>query len=162
MCLSVYLGSHKALLSQCVDKGALGIEKAKWTPPALSGFPFTYYLGRNGEGDELECSCLLAQHVEWGERGPNVCLDDLFSKAPSCPFKELRGYVETAQQTGSPVTLVCDDTGGSPQECSDQDYEHLVISPEMIGPTSYLFADPMASFPWRVFYVTAPKSIAAA
>jgi hypothetical protein len=155
MCLSVYLGSHKPLATPTILEGGLGIEKAKWTPPALSKFPFSYYLGRKGKGDVLECSCLLAQHVDWGERGPTVCFDDLYSNEPSCPFESLRTYVETAQQSGKPVILVCDDSGGVEQACSDEDYDHVIISSEMISPETYLFADPTSIFPWRVFYLTA-------
>jgi hypothetical protein len=156
MCLSVYLGSHEPIQIRRVQKGFLGIEAAKWTPPALSIFPFRYYLGQQGDGDELECSCLLAQHVVWNERGPTVCFDELYSAA-ACPFNDLRGYVSAAQRTAKPVVLACDDAGGSSLECSDEDYDHLVISVEMIAPTSFLFADPLSSYPWRILYLTAPN-----
>ena len=157
MCLSVYLGSHEPIEIRKVQHGTLGIEAAKWAPPALSSFPFRYYLGRQGEGDELECSCLLAQHIDWNEHGPSVCLDELYSEE-QCPFGALRDYVADAQKTAKPVVVACDDSGGSPQECSNEDYDHLVVSVEMIAPTSFLFADPFSSFPWRVMYVTAPNN----
>lgn len=157
MCLSVYLGSHEPIPIRKVPKGSLGIEAAKWTPPALSKFPFRYYLGSQGDGDELECSCLLAQHVEWNERGPSVCLDKLYSEA-NCPFGDLRKYVSTAQRTAKPVVIACDDSDGSPLQCCDDDYDHLVISVEMIASTFFLFADPLSSFPWRVLYLTAPNN----
>ena len=155
MCLSVYLGSHERLPIKNTPEGTLGIEEARWSPPALTRFPFRYYFGRKGSSPELECTCLLAQHVEWSERGPSVSFDELYSKDMACPFKALRGHVESAQRAGKPVVLVCDDSGGVPQECSDEDYDHLVISSKMITPTHFLFADPMACFPWRVFYLTA-------
>ncbi|WP_131821846.1 hypothetical protein [Salipiger marinus] len=155
MCLSVYLGSHEPIQLRRVQKGSLGIEAAKWTPPALSSFPFRYYLGRQGDDDELECSCLLAQHVEWNEHGPKVRLDELYFEAP-CPFNDLRDYVSAAQRTAKPVVVACDDSGGIPQECSDEDYDHLVISVEMIAPTSFLFAAPLSSYPWRILYLAAP------
>lgn len=156
MCLSVYLGSHEPIQIRRVQEGSLGIEAAKRTPPALSSFPFRYYLGRQGDGDELECSCLLAQHVVWNERGPTVCLDELYSEA-ACPFNDLRGYVSAAQRTAKPVVLACDDAGGSALESSDEDYDHLVISVEMIAPTSFLFADPLGFYPSRILYLTAPN-----
>lgn len=157
MCLSVYLGSNDPIQIRNVRNGALGIELAEWTPPALSGFPFRYYLGQKSKGNDLGCSCLLAQHVEWNEHGPTVCLDQHYSEA-QCPFEALRSYVAEAQESGRPVVLACDDSGGSPQHCTNEDYDHVIINREMITPTSYLFADPIASFPWRIFYLTAPKS----
>lgn len=153
MCLSVYLGSHEPLQTRRVQIGALGIEQANWAPPALSNFPFRYYLGRRGEDGELGCSCLLAQHVEWDEHGPSVCLDELYSEE-QCPFRALRGYVSDAQRSAKPVVIACDDSAGLPMDCSDDDYDHFVVSVEMIKPSSYLFADPVASFPWRVMYLT--------
>ena len=156
MCLSVYLGSHEPIQIRKVQNGALGIEKAKWAPPALASFPFQYYLGQQGEGDELGCTCLLAQHVVWHEQGPSVVLDEDYSK-DSCPFRDLQAYVASAQRTSKPVVVVCDDSGGAPQECSDEDYDHLIVSIEMFAPSSFVFADPVASFPWRVMYVTAPN-----
>lgn len=154
MCLSVYLGSHKQLQAGNISERSLGLEEAKWSPPALAKFPFRYYLGRKGSGVELECSCLLAQRVEWSENGPNVSFDSLYQKDQVCPFEVLRGYVKKAQQAGKPVILVCDDSGGCPQECDDNDYDHFIISSEMITPEHFLFADPMTFFPWRVFYLT--------
>lgn len=158
MCLSVYLGCHDELPVGDVPEGSLGIEAAQWKPPPLANLPFVYYLGRKGNGDELECSCLLAQHVEWTENGLTVCLDGLYSEAPSCPFKDLRSHVEAAQRNGKPVVMVCDDSGGCEQKSSDEDYDHLVINAEMISPATYLFADPVSLFPWRAFDFVAPKS----
>lgn len=156
MCLSVYLGSHEQLRAREVLEGSLGFEEAKWFPPALEKSPFRYYLGRKGSSAELECSCLLAQHVEWCEHGPSVSSDSFYPADKVCPFEILRGYVNESQHARKPVVLVCDDSGGSPQECGDEDYDHLIISSEMITPANFLFADPMALFPWRVFYLTAP------
>ncbi|MEP1538835.1 MAG: hypothetical protein ABJQ34_20935 [Paracoccaceae bacterium] len=150
--MSVYLGSYEQLPTQSMREGALGIEDAKWTPPALAEFPHRYFLGRKGRGDELECSCLLAQHVEWTECGPTIDFDELYFPE-QCPFDDLRGFISAAQRTGKPVVLACDDLGGSPHDCTNEDYNHMVISEEMITKNNFLFADPLALFPWRVFYL---------
>jgi hypothetical protein len=156
MCLNVYLGCYKPLHARSISEGSLGFEKAKWSPPALAKLPFRYYMGNKGSSSDLECSCPLAQHVEWTENGPSVSFDSQYPRGHVCPFEVLRGYVNEAQQSGKPVVLVCDDSGGCPQECDDDDYEQLIISSEMITPDNFLFADPRALFPWRVFHLIAP------
>lgn len=155
MCLSVFIGSHEPIPFGNVPEGGLGIGAAKWTPPALSKFPHRCYLGRMGAGEELECSCLLAQHVEWTDAGPKVSVGNQY-QPKQCHFDDLRRYLSLAQRSRKPVVLACDDSGGSPQACSNNDYDHLLISLEMVSAKSYLFADPLAAFPWRVFYLNAP------
>lgn len=152
MCLSVYLGSHVPISGQAVPVGALGLEEAEWSPPALASFPYRYYLGSQGQAGDLGCSCPLAQHVDWTEAGPKVVADEAYSE-DHCPFEALRGYVSQAMRAGKPVVLACDDSGGVPQDCSNDDYDHLVLSADMITPKSYLFADPVSLFPWRVFQI---------
>ena len=157
MCLSVYLGSHERILDQSTRTGDLGISEAKWTPPALSKFPYRYYLGRKGDGDELECSCLLSQHIEWTVHGPTVRFDELYYPRENA-FDDLRRYVGSAQRTGKPVMLVCDDLSGIPHDVSDKDYDQMVISRDMITAKTFLFVEPNACFPWRVFHLTAPEA----
>ena len=157
MCLSVYLGSHEPVALHSVRDGALGIEEAKWTPPPLSRLPYIYYLGMRGHGGELGCSCLLHQHVDWTDSGPVVCFDKEDS-LEQCPFEALRSYVKSAQKTRKPVVLVCDDSGGVQQDCSDNDYDHMIISADMINAKNFLFVDPIACFPWRVFYLTSTET----
>lgn len=157
MCLSVYLGSHEKISSRKLREGALGLEETDWVPPALSQFPHRYYLGRKGKGKELECSCLLAQHVEWTESGPTVCCNEHGFLGQN-PFDDLRSYVNSAQRSGKAVALACDDTDGSLKAGVDDDYDHVVISVGMITESSFLFAHPITPFPWRVFYVTASET----
>lgn len=154
MCLGVYLGCHDLLNVDTPSENSLGIELASWNPPPIVHFPFSYYLGRKGKGDTLECSCLLAQHVDWDETGPTVSLDSLYPRTGPCPFDTLKSYVLLAMGSRQPVTLVCDDSGGCVQESANEDYDHLVISAEMISSDNYLFADAAAPFPWRAFHLT--------
>ncbi|HAT84865.1 MAG TPA: hypothetical protein DCS30_02180 [Rhizobiales bacterium] len=156
MCLSVYLGSHRALETMDVPDGSLGIEQAIWTPPPLKTFPFIYYLGEKATGALLGCSCLLAQSVTWNERGPSIHMDNSLDHNNLCPFATLRSYVLSALQSNKQVALVCDDSGGIEQTCESDDYDHSIISIDMISSESYLFADPIGSFPWRVFYIAVP------
>lgn len=157
VCFSVYLGCHEQLPINDVPCGSLSFQVAEWRPPAISEFPFAYYLGRQGEGGQLECSCLLLQDVGWNESGPYLCPNGLASEAPSCPFEDLRSIVESAQRSGKPVVMVCDDSGGVELQCSNEDYDHLLADVEMISSDSYMFADPISSFPWRVFHFVSPQ-----
>lgn len=153
MCLSVYLGCHVPLDPRSIPVSGLGFEAAAWTPPPLEGFPHVYYLGRRSAGAALECTCLLAQHVTWTMSGPEVVHDESLSSESSCPFETLQSYVKQAMGAGKPVSLVCDDSGGDEQACTLQDYDQLFLHPTMITPDSFLFADPVALFPWRVFHM---------
>jgi hypothetical protein len=157
MCLSVYLGCHDRLRPGEVPEGSLGIETAKWCPPPLAQFPFVYYLGRKGQGDSLECTCLLAQHVDWDDRGPTIRFDELYSNDGPCPFAALKNYVKRALESGKQVLVVCDDSGGVEQVCENGAYDNFIISTEMISPEFYIFADPVAVFPWRALYVAVPE-----
>ena len=156
MCLSVYLGTNTPLdIPDEVAMGSLGLEVASWTPPPLRrNHQFAYYLGRKGEGAKLECSCLLAEHVDWAEAGPIVSVDDLYPDAGPCPFETLKAYCATATADGQFATIVCDDSGGVEQNCSEEDYgAGVLVRLEHISRGNLLFADVCGDCPWRVMHV---------
>lgn len=160
MCLSVYLGTNTPLeTSSEVAPGGLGIEPASWTPPPLKrNHQFTYYLGRKGEGAKLECSCVLAEHVSWTETGPIVSVDDLYPEDGPCPFETLKAYCASATESGGFATIVCDDSGGQEQDCSEDDYcTGGLVRLEHIARGHLLFADASGGFPWRVMHVVNSK-----
>lgn len=157
MCLSVYLGCHDVINIRESAQGSLGIKIAKWSPPPLVRFPFVYYLGEKGVDNTIGCTCLLAQRVEWDNRGPNVFFDYSDPGDGPCPFATLKSYVKVALVSGKQVALACDDSGGVEQGGESDDYDHFIINEEMISSESYLFAGPLFPFPWRVFYVAATR-----
>ncbi len=156
MCLSVYLGTSRALTIPSAAYGELGVEPAKWTPPPLKrNHAFVYYLGANvGDAKPLGCACLLMDHVEWTDGGPIVHIDKTFRTTTACPFATLRSLCEEATRDGGFATIVCDDSGGEAQDCSEDDYcTGGLIRLAMIAPGNLLFADAAGGFPWRVMHV---------
>ncbi|MGB0507783.1 MAG: hypothetical protein ACPGGK_16470 [Pikeienuella sp.] len=154
MCLNVFLGVHSPITIQGASFAPLGMAPANRTPPPLQQFPFVYYIGQDDGDGDLGCSCLLAQHVEWRQNGPIVHADPLADNSDQCPFNALRSLVTIALQSNQPVALACDDSDDMAQKCDAEDYDHSIIHPDMITPNCYLFADPVAVFPWRVFFLT--------
>ncbi len=164
MCLAVYLGTSRPLaLPRETKPGHLGIKAASWTPPPLErNHPFVYYVGRKGDGDVLECSCLLAEHVHWEEGGPRVNSDALYPDDPPCPFETLKGFCAEATAEGGVATIVCDDGGGAEQHCTEGDYAlGGLVKLESIARGGLLFADANGGFPWRVLHVinTDPRAL---
>ena len=156
MCLSVYLGTITPLeIPSDVALGSLGIELAIWTPPPLRrNHKFTYYLGRKGVGTALECSCLLAEYVNWDEAGPTISVDELYPEDGPCPFESLRAYCALATVGGGFATIVCDDSGGAAQDCSEEDYcRGGMVLLEHIQRGRLLFAEASGGIPWRAIHV---------
>jgi hypothetical protein len=129
------------------------VEVAAWTPPPLKQREFVYYLGRKAEGAKpLECSCLLSEHVEWTETDPIVEQNDLY-EPKACAFDALRELCDLATQDGGIATLVCDDSGGLEQGCSEEDYCECLVRLASIARGNLLFADASGGFPWRALHV---------
>lgn len=153
MCLSVYLGTSQPLAIPSSGPGRLGIEHASWTPPPLKRSGFVYYLGRtSAEAKPLECSCLLSEHVEWTETGPIVQQNDLY-EPEACAFDALRAICDLATQDCGMATLVCDDSGGLEQTCSEDDYCSGLVRLASISRGNLLFAGASGEFPWRALHV---------
>lgn len=153
MCLSVYLGTSRPLSVPSVEPGGLGVEVAAWTPPPLHRRQFVYYLGRKANADEpLECSCLLAERVDWAEAGPVVEQDATYSP-DACAFEALRRLCEQATQEDGIATIVCDDSGGLEQACSEEDYCARLVRLGSIARGNLLFAGVSGEIPWRVLHV---------
>jgi hypothetical protein len=128
MCLAVYVGTSLPLQVPATLKfGELGVEPAKWTPSPLRRASHVYYVGRKGEGAELECSCLLHEYVWWTDEGQKVVSDDLYPEAGPCPFEILRTYCEQVLDLGGSVTIACDDSGGVEQSGEEDDYASTFI-----------------------------------
>jgi len=155
MCLSVYLGASRPITAFRAPPNGLGIERASWTPPPLrSNHPFVYYLGRQGPEPELECSCLLDEHVEWTDEGPAILSDPLAADAPLCPFDALRALCDEATRDGGFATLVCDDSGGMAQDVGIEDYcTGAMVRLHNIARGNLLFADASGAIPWRMYHV---------
>lgn len=155
MCLSVYLGTTRPIAIPDTAPGHLGVEKASWTPPPLRhNHTFVYYLGAKGPGAELECSCILLEHVVWTEHGAIVHADELYPDEEPCPFDTLRALCDEATQDGGFATIVCDDSNGLEQACSEDDYcTGGLVRLRSIARGNLLFADASGGFPWRVLHV---------
>ena len=153
MCLSVYLGTSRPLLLHSPRPGGLGVEPAAWSPPPLEGRQFIYYVGRSGEGaGPLECSCLLAEYVEWTDNGPIVEQDSLYSPR-ACAFAALRELCEEATREAGLATIVCDDSGGLEQVCSKDDYCEGLVRLDSIACGELIFAGASGEVPWRALHV---------
>ena len=155
MCLSVYLGTSRPLTIPDAAPGQLGVERASWTPPPLQrNHEFVYFLGAKGKGSEaLGCSCLLAEHVDWTEAGAMVQADPTYPNA-ACPFQALRAICDEATVDGGFATIVCDDSNGLEQVCSEDDYcTGGLVRLGLIARGSLLFADVSGGIPWRVLHV---------
>ncbi|MGE0700151.1 MAG: hypothetical protein AB7O57_13730 [Hyphomicrobiaceae bacterium] len=148
MCLSIYLGCNSPLEQADVVENGLGAEPASWTPPPLAGSSHAYYLGRKGKGAALECSCLLAEQIDWCDTPPTVRSDPLYPEAGLCPFETLQRYVEQVLARDGFAILACDDSGGTRQDCSKDDYHELPIRPGVA--TSCFRAWPV-KFPGALF-----------
>jgi len=156
MCLSVYLGTNTPLdIPGDFLPGSLGIELAGFTPPPLRrNHQFTYYLGRKGNGEKLECSCILREYVDWTENGPIIRVDDLYPASAPCPFETLRAYCASATVGGRYATIVCDDAGGVDIGSTEADYcTGELVRLEHIARGHLLFADASGGFPWRAMHV---------
>ena len=141
MCLSVYLGVNEPILvSDIVRLGCLGIEGASWKPPTLENRKHVYFLGRKGEGKELECSCLLQEYVTWTETEAKVEMDDLYPDNGPCPFITLSKLCETALKTSTSCAIACDDSNGLEQKCEKSDYHDLFLTPSMIKRGNLIFS----------------------
>ena len=153
MCLSVYLGTSRPLSLPAVQAGELGMEDAQWTPPPLKRREFIYYIGRQaGEAKPLQCSCLLLEHVNWTESGPEVEEDATYS-AEQCSFDALRQLCDLATQGGGIATIVCDDSNGLEQSCLEEDYCEGLVRLHSIARGNLLFAEVSGGIPWRVLHV---------
>jgi hypothetical protein len=129
------------------------VELAEWTPPPLLRLPFVYYLGRQAErGEPLECSCLLAEHVDWTTAEPVVDQDETYSPH-TCAFDALRRLCDEATQDGGLATIVCDDSGGLRQTCTEDDYCAGLIRLGSIARGNLMFGGPGGEIPWRVSHV---------
>ncbi len=148
MCLSVYLGTSRPLSIPSAKPGELGVEDASWTPPPLNGREFVYYLGQKTDGaEELGCSCLLFEHVAWTEVGATIRQDETYP-ADACPFETLRQLCDEATREGGIATIVCDDSGGIEQVCSEDDYcTSGMVRLASIARGNLLFADVSGGFP---------------
>ena len=158
MCLALYLGSDVAVTSpQSIRPGGLGIEPARWVPSPLAQHKFVYYLGRLGDSAELECACLLVEHIHWDDQ-PTVFSDDLYPDEAICPFETLQMYCREATGLTGWATLVSDDSGGVEQASSPGDYDDGGYLPlHLIARRSLLFAD-MPRRRWHLINV--PPTIA--
>lgn len=155
MCLSVYLGTSRPLTIPDSAPGELGAKKASWTPPPLlRNHEFVYFLGAQLNGAEpLGCSCLLAEHVEWTEVGP-IVRPETTSPDEVCPFEALRALCNEATRDGGFATIVCDDSNGLEQACSEDDYcTGGLVRLAMIARGNLLFSDVSGGIPWRVLHV---------
>lgn len=155
MCLSVYLGTNTLLdVPSDIAPGSLGIERSAFTPPPLrQNHQFTYYLGRKGDGEKLECSCMLMEHVDWTANGPSIRTDDLYPADGPCPFETLRSYCAVATAGGNYATIVCDDAGGADIGSTEADYcTGELVRLEHIKRGHLLFAH-ASGFPWRAMHV---------
>lgn len=154
MCLGVYLGTSRPLTIPDAAPGQLGVEKAKWTPPPLQrSDKFVYFLGEKGKDTEpLGCSCLLAEYVEWTHNA--IIRSDTAYPDAVCPFDVLRTLCDEATRDGGFATIVCDDSNGVEQTCSEDDYcTGGLVSLALIARGSLLFADASGGIPWRVLHV---------
>lgn len=154
MCLIVYLGTTRILTISDTSDGQLTAAISPWTPPPLQrGFSHIYRLGTKSAGGELGCSCPLHEHVEWTDAGAVVAqVPD--SEISPCPFEVLRTLCDQATRDGGLATIVCDDSGGAEQECTEEDYgDSFFIRLSMIARGNLLFADVYGGFPWRVMHV---------
>jgi hypothetical protein len=93
------------------------------------------------------------EHVDWTEAGPVIHADDLYPDQAPCPFETLRALCDEAIQHGGFATIVCDDSGGLEQECSEDDYCSGLVRLSLIARGNLLFADESGGIPWRVLYV---------
>jgi hypothetical protein len=97
---------------------------------------------------------LLLEHVEWTHEGGLIRPDDLSPDEPPCPFEALRSLCDEATQQGGFATIVCDDSGGLEQDCSEDDYcIGGMVRLHSIAPGNLLFADVTGAIPWRVLHV---------
>ena len=153
MCLSVYLATTRPLALADASEGELGVERASWKPPHLDRYEFVYYLGSKAGGTKLACSCLLLEHVDWTEAGVVLRADDLDAEATPCPFDSLRALCDEATRGGGTATLLCDDSGGQEQVCSEDEYCESLVRLGSIARGNLLFADPGGGIAWRVLHV---------
>jgi len=155
MCLSIYLGTTSPISIPKASPGHLGVEEASWKPPPLRrNHSFVYYLGVQGTDRELACSCLLLEHVDWTEAGTVVHTDALYPDEPPCPFDALKALCDEATKDGGFATIVCDDSGGVEQTCSEEDYcTSGLVRLDSIARGNLLFADVSGGIPWRVLHV---------
>lgn len=156
MCLSVYLGTNTRLDTPGdISPGSLGIELSAFTPPPLRRHhQFTYRFGRKGNGEKLECACMLREYVDWTENGPIVSVDDLYAESAQCPFEILRAYCAAATVGGKYATIVCDDAGGVDIGSTEADYcTGELVRLEHIARGHLLFADASGGYPWRAMHV---------
>lgn len=159
MCLAVYVGTSLPLPALAASKfGQLGVEPAKRTPSPLKHASHVYYVGRKGEGAELECSCLLYEYVWWTHEGQKVVSDDLYPQAGPCPFETLRAYCEQVLDLGGSVTIACDDSGGLEHSGEEDDYASAFLLTDQIQRGGLIFAAPSGDIPWRVFQVLRRKA----
>jgi hypothetical protein len=153
MCLSVYIGSNNPLTEPSdLCSGGLGLEAASWTPAPLKEYAHVYYLGARRGSGPLECTCLLAEYIDW-EQDPPQTISDPLSDITDCPFVQLRRYVEAALVGQSHMEMVCDDAGGAEHPAPSEDYDSIVLTPSLIRAKSFLFADGVSTFAMRKFTV---------
>jgi hypothetical protein len=138
--------------------GELGVEPAKWTPAPLKRASHVYYVGRKGEGAELECSCMLYEHVWWDGDTPKVVSDDLYPDNATCPFDALRAYCEQILDRGGWVMIACDDSGGVGQGGEEADYQSSFLLTDQIARGRLVFAGTGGDFPWRALQVLRPMA----
>jgi hypothetical protein len=94
----------------------------------------------------------LAEYVEWTESGPLVEQDDLYSPE-ACAFAALRRLCEHATREAGIATIVCDDSGGLEQVCTEDDYCESLVRLDSIARGQLLFAGASGDIPWRALHV---------
>ncbi len=152
MCLSVYIGSNNPLTEPGnLCDGGLGLEPAEWTPKPLAGYTHVYLLGARHAGT-LGCSCRLSESIDWEQDPPRPAQDPL-AAVDDCPFDQLRRYVETALAGQPHAGLACDDNGGVEWELDEDDYDAVILTPNLIRPRAFLFNDGVGHWAVRRFTV---------
>ncbi len=158
MCLAVYLGSHIALQTWEVAEGELNFRPSSWTPAPLSDYPYVYYLGRQGQAD-IECSCLLYEHIWFDKDGPRFQPDELMDAAPTDPLERLRSLVQTALRDSPQVGLVCDGEGGVEWDDAASDYERRHIRLSDIRRNAALFSNDDYDWATRAYEIVSETDV---
>lgn len=154
MCLSVYLGTSRALPLPAAGPGELALEHADWTPSPLKRREFVYYVGQKTQGSaELGCSCLLRERVEWAETDPIIHQDETYP-VEACAFEALRQLCDEATRDGGLATIFCDDSSGVGQDWAEDDYcGEGLIRLASIARGNLIFADASGGVASRVCHV---------
>jgi hypothetical protein len=91
--------------------------------------------------------------VTWAEAGPVLSVDPLYPEDGPCPFETLRHFCTLATADGRFATLVCDDSGGLEQGCTEDDYDTSLVRLRHVARGHLLFTGAMGEIPYRAIYV---------